>query len=93
MSTFTFGFVISQLIKLNVTDSYVKREDQPLVQIWSRPNIQESLDGTYEKAYKILDYIKEYLGAEFPLCKLDIVALPGLSSVKPADNWGLIVMK
>lgn len=92
MSTFTIGFVTSRLEMLNKTVVPLTPET-PIVQIWSRPNIHEDLKDVYGKVGEILNYLKNYWGVEFPLKKLDIVALPGFSSVKPADNWGLIVMK
>lgn len=51
------------------------------------------LQRIYERIEKSLLSIQNYLGVEFPLEKLDIVALPNFSTVKPADNWGLIVYK
>lgn len=47
----------------------------------------------HDKAVQTLKSLQNYLGVEFPLKKLDIVALPGFSAVKPVDNWGLIVFK
>jgi aminopeptidase N len=52
-----------------------------------------SLQGLEEKITKTLTFLKDYWGVDYPLSKLDIVALPGLSSVKPIDNWGLILFK
>lgn len=40
-----------------------------------------------------LKSLQSYWGVDFPLNKLDVVALPGFSSVKPVDNWGLLVFK
>jgi aminopeptidase N len=47
----------------------------------------------YERIEKSLVLIQNYFGVDFPLKKLDIVALPGFSTVKPVDNWGLVVYK
>lgn len=66
---------------------------KPNIAVYSRPNIQEGLDGVYEKVDKILVLLEQYWGVDYPLSKLDLVALPGMSSVKPADNWGLILLK
>lgn len=52
-----------------------------------------SLQRIYERIEKSLLSIQNFLGVDFPLEKLDIVALPNFSTVKPADNWGLIVYK
>lgn len=46
-----------------------------------------------EKVIVTLRSLQTYLGVEFPLKKLDVVALPGFSAVKPVDNWGLLVFK
>lgn len=47
----------------------------------------------HDKVVLTLKSLQNYFGVDFPLKKLDIVALPGFSAVKPVDNWGLIVFK
>lgn len=47
----------------------------------------------YGKISTTLRTIQNYWNIDFPLKKLDIVAAPGLSVVKPVDNWGLIIFK
>jgi aminopeptidase N len=47
----------------------------------------------YERIEKSLLAIKSFFGVDFPLTKLDVVALPSFSNVKSADNWGLIVFR
>lgn len=51
------------------------------------------LQEIHEKVEKILKSIQNYWNVELPLKKLDIVALPFLSVLKPIDNWGLVVFK
>lgn len=41
----------------------------------------------------ILNSLREFWNVDLPLTKLDVVALPGFSAVKPVDNWGLVVFK
>lgn len=42
---------------------------------------------------KILEFLSTRWNIVVPICKLDIVALPGLTSVKPIDALGLIAFK
>lgn len=51
------------------------------------------MQNVYEKVVVTLNSLRHYWDIDFPLKKLDIVALPSFSSVKPVDNWGLIVFK
>jgi aminopeptidase N len=37
--------------------------------------------------------VQKYFGVDFPLEKLDIVALPNFATLKPVDSWGLIIYK
>lgn len=90
MSTYSFGFVISQLTQVNVNNS-ISLESS--IRIWARPNFHRELVGLHEKIVTILSKIRDYWDKDYPLCKLDIVALPGLSVLKPIDNYGLIVFK
>lgn len=88
ISTNVLGFLISDL----------KKVPKPLEckcnnHVWARADLADDLKGVYEKIVKIINSVKSYLGTEYPLKKLDIVALPGLNSVKPIDIWGLVIFK
>lgn len=100
MSTFTFGFVISQLTELVVTSSSTKTpasDEQPLirpsVRIWARPEFHPELATIHSKVEQILRSVRRYWNVDYPLSKLDVVALPGFTALKPIDNWGLVVFK
>lgn len=56
-------------------------------------SISITMQNVYEKVVVTLNSLRHYWDVDFPLKKLDIVALPSFSSVKPVDNWGLIVFK
>jgi aminopeptidase N len=45
------------------------------------------------KVQKVYKEIAEYWNMSIPLKKLDLVALPYYTGVKPADSWGLIIFK
>lgn len=116
MSSFSFGFVISELSVVNETKN--TELERPIVKIWGRNDFHHDLSVSLklfvsqilfmkdvicvyffgrqdvrEKVIVTLRSLQAYLGVEFPLKKLDIVALPGFSAVKPVDNWGLLVFK
>uniref|UniRef100_U5EY25 Aminopeptidase n=1 Tax=Corethrella appendiculata TaxID=1370023 RepID=U5EY25_9DIPT len=92
MSTFTFGFVISEL-KLVSRTSAVGDNQKPQIKVWARDEVHENLAVVYDKVAKIVKSMENYWGLDFPLSKLDIVAIPAFPPVKSADNWGLIVFK
>ncbi|KAM7360043.1 aminopeptidase N isoform 1-T2 [Cochliomyia hominivorax] len=91
MSTFTFGFVISQLEK------YVANEmDQmisPNISIWSTPDLHSELEEVHTKLITVYNCLKNYFNVSIPISKIDVLAIPGLASVRPADNWGLLMFK
>lgn len=89
VSTYALGFLISELAPIEHT----KAEEQWDVNIYAREDIKNDLTEVYDKVNKLLKSITTYLGSDYPLKKLDIIALPGLSAVKPIDNWGLIIFK
>lgn len=47
----------------------------------------------YEKVSITLKSIQNYWNVDFPLSEVNLVAAPGLSTVKPIDNFGLILFK
>lgn len=88
ISTYALGFVISDLKAVNTTF-----KGKVPVTIYAREELKDDLERVYPKVDRVLQTISDYMGAEYPLEKLDIVALPGLNAVKPIDNWGLTVFK
>lgn len=88
ISTYALGFIISDLPVVNTSF----KGKVPLT-IYAREELTEELERVYAKADKVLQTISDYMGAEYPLKKLDIVALPGLTAMKPIDNWGLTIFK
>ncbi|XP_070504143.1 aminopeptidase N-like [Chironomus tepperi] len=96
MSTFTFGFLISQLTVVEksdyLQDPHIKNV---CIKVYARSELHADLINTriHERIEKTFLAIRSYFGEDYPLTKLDIVALPNYSTVKPADNWGLIVYK
>ncbi|XP_055377677.1 aminopeptidase N [Condylostylus longicornis] len=94
MSTFTFGFLISQLQEVPVTSAKAAGESKkPAIKIWARPDVHEEMSEMFEKVEQVYNTLEKYFDAQVPLTKIDVVAVPGMSVVRPADNWGLILFK
>lgn len=93
MSTFTVGFVMSQLTEVKTPTDEQVDDELPTIRIWARPDFHEELQTLRAKIVTILKSVTKYWAVKYPLGKLDIVALPGFSALKPIDNWGLVVFK
>lgn len=93
MSTFTFGFVSSQLVEVSHSADLNIDSDLPTIRIWSQPGFAGELQPLRSKLITILNSVSKYWAVKYPLGKLDVVALPGFYSLKPIDNWGLLVFK
>lgn len=94
VATFELGFVMSALPELNGGAGVEEPHPfQPQVRIWARPEFHGELETLRARILEILTVVREYLNVGYPLPKLDVVALPALSALKPIDNWGLLVFK
>ncbi|KAL7740187.1 hypothetical protein ACLKA6_003893 [Drosophila palustris] len=99
MSSFTIGFVISNLKKCNVEGLKTPRIsnltvlEQPEIEIWTLADRQIQFEETYEKILTIYKRIQDYFGVTIPLSKVDVIVIPDLSIVRPVNNWGLLLLK
>lgn len=102
ISTYSLGFVISQFESVNGTlkDEENLKDFQEAnstdalgVHIYSRREFAETLGEAYDKVYRIQQILKRYLASPLPTSELKIVALPNVKLIKPADSWGLILMR
>ncbi|ERL90492.1 hypothetical protein D910_07840, partial [Dendroctonus ponderosae] len=84
MSTYLVAFIISELTQLQSTDDLIK--------IWARREFLTQTDYAGKVAPSILRYFENYFRADFPLKKIDIVAIPefGFSAM---ENWGLLTFR
>lgn len=93
MSTFTFGFVSSELSEVVYPTAAGSDPDLPTIRVWARPEFHGELQSLRSKLITVLKSVSKYWAVKYPLGKLDVVALPGFSALKPIDNWGLLVFK
>ncbi|XP_013111862.1 aminopeptidase N [Stomoxys calcitrans] len=93
MSTFTFGFVISQLKKIDFPMEYASGENKLQINIWASKKNASKFEDTFSKLTRLYNYMEEYFNSSLPLSKIDVIAIPELPLMHPSDNWGLILFK
>lgn len=82
MSTYLVAFVISDFE--HITDGTFS--------IWSRKSAISQTKFALEVGPKVLKHYEEFFQIEFPLPKIDMVALPDFSA-GAMENWGLITYR
>ncbi|XP_050685905.1 aminopeptidase N-like isoform X1 [Eriocheir sinensis] len=82
MSTYLVAFVISDFA--NLTDGNFS--------VWSREDLINQADRSLEVGPPILEYYEDYFSIEYPLPKMDMVAVPDFAA-GAMENWGLITYR
>ena len=87
MSTYLLAFIIGELKSIS-TDKF-----RLPIKVWMTPE-QKLEDGKYsaELAAKTLEFYEKVFASEFPLPKMDLVAIPDFSA-GAMENWGLITCR
>lgn len=62
------------------------------ITIWTRPNLIHTADYALNITGKILRYYEHFFGVEYPLPKMDMIALPDFNA-GAMENWGLITYR
>ncbi|GAB0096680.1 Aminopeptidase [Sergentomyia squamirostris] len=91
ISTFSLGFLISKLIL--VRDEFLPEGEEQKIKIYAQEGNEKYFVNLYEKIHIIQKDLEAFWGAEYSICDIKIVALPKMNTVKPIDNWGLIIFK
>lgn len=86
MPTYLVAFVVSNLSPFKYNSS------EKLFTIWSRRDFLEQTRYGLDLVSKLLQFYESYFNINFPLPKIDIVAVPdfGYSAM---ENWGLITFR
>lgn len=63
-----------------------------LFRTWARPNAIEQCDYAADFGPKVLKYYEDLFGIEFPLPKIDQIAIPDFSA-GAMENWGLVTYR
>uniref|UniRef100_A0A1I8NMG2 Aminopeptidase n=1 Tax=Stomoxys calcitrans TaxID=35570 RepID=A0A1I8NMG2_STOCA len=88
MSSYLVAFTIHDL---TFTESKAEGSDV-VFRTWSQKSMVNSCSYAAEMGPKILKYYEELLGIDFPMRKIDAVAIPDLYGAG-MENWGLITYR
>ena len=87
MSTYLLAFVHGELVPAEATS---KKGTQ--VRVWTTPVHAAHTNFALDTAVRALDQLEEFFGLDFPLSKIDHVALPDFAA-GAMENWGLITYR
>ncbi|XP_025830686.1 puromycin-sensitive aminopeptidase-like protein isoform X1 [Agrilus planipennis] len=86
MSSYLVAFVVSDLQPFRFNSS------EKLFTIWSRRDALEQTRLAMDIGPRILSYFERYFGIDYPLPKIDMVAVPDFG-FNAMENWGLITFR
>jgi puromycin-sensitive aminopeptidase len=87
MSTYLVAFVAGDLSQVKGTAS-----NGTTVGVWTTQGKEEQGRFALENSLKILDYMNDYFGIDYPLPKMDHIAIPDFAA-GAMENWGLITYR
>lgn len=87
MSTYLLAFVIGPFEYLEMLD----KKNRP-IRVYTTPGKKEQGRYALEVGCKSLAFYEEYFGIEYPLPKLDMIAIPDFAN-GAMENWGLITYR
>ena len=87
MSTYLVAFIVCQFKSLSVIV-----DDRVNVSVWSRPSLVSDTEYALNITVIVLMYYETFFGIEYPLKKLDLVAIPDFGA-GAMENWGLITYR
>ena len=87
MSTYLLAFVYGDLAYKEA-----KTTRGIAVRSYATPENSKLLDFSVDVGVKCIDFFESYFGVDYPLPKLDMVALPDFSS-GAMENWGLVTFR
>uniref|UniRef100_A0A672I5E9 Aminopeptidase n=1 Tax=Salarias fasciatus TaxID=181472 RepID=A0A672I5E9_SALFA len=86
MSTYLVAFIVANFTPIS------KNVSNTLVSVYSVPEKKEHTHYALEMASKLLAFYNEFFEIEYPLKKLDLVAIPDFLA-GAMENWGLITFR
>ncbi|XP_038058557.1 aminopeptidase N-like [Patiria miniata] len=81
--TYLLAFVVHDFSSINVTNA-----NGCLIRVWCQPDLIHLAPYALNVSDRVQTYFDDYLGSEYPLAKLDHIAVP---SEVAMENWGLII--
>uniref|UniRef100_A0A8C4I990 Aminopeptidase n=1 Tax=Dicentrarchus labrax TaxID=13489 RepID=A0A8C4I990_DICLA len=86
MSTYLVAFIVGNFTPVS------KNVSEILVSVYSVPEKKEHTDYALDAASKLLDFYNDFFEINFPLKKLDLIAIPDFLA-GAMENWGLITFR
>ena len=87
MSTYLVAFIVCEFKSMStLVDNRVN------VSVWSRPSLVNDTEYALNITVIVLRYYETFFGIEYPLKKLDLVAIPDFAA-GAMENWGLITYR
>ncbi|NXL67510.1 LCAP aminopeptidase, partial [Chordeiles acutipennis] len=86
MSTYLVAFVVADLKNIS------RETNGSLVSVYSIPQHLNQLEYALNTAVKLLEFYQKYFLINYPLEKLDLVAIPDFQS-GAMENWGLVTFR
>ncbi|KAM5298745.1 leucyl-cystinyl aminopeptidase [Ctenodactylus gundi] len=86
MSTYLVAFVVGEMKSLS------RDVNGTLVSIYAVPEKIDQVHHALETAVKLLEFYQNYFEIEYPLKKLDLVAIPDFEA-GAMENWGLLTFR
>ena len=87
MSTYLLVFIVGDLARVEATAS-----NGTVVGVWTTRGKEEQGRFAVENSVRILDYMNEYFGIDYPLPKMDHIAVPDFAA-GAMENWGAITYR
>uniref|UniRef100_A0A4W6G976 Aminopeptidase n=1 Tax=Lates calcarifer TaxID=8187 RepID=A0A4W6G976_LATCA len=86
MSTYLVAFIVADFTPIS------KNVSKTLVSVYSVPEKKEHTDYALSTASKLLEFYNNFFEIDYPLKKLDLVAIPDFLA-GAMENWGLITFR
>ncbi len=87
MSTYLVAFVVGDMACVQGT-----ADNRTLVRVWATRGNEEKGRFALENSIKILHYMNGYFGIDYPLPKMDHIAIPDFAA-GAMENWGAITYR
>lgn len=82
MSTYLLAFVVSDF----------SNKTSGKFSVWTRSDAARSAEYALDVGPKLLKFLEEFFGIDYPLPKIDMIALPDFTA-GAMENWGLITFR
>uniref|UniRef100_A0A2K5M606 Aminopeptidase n=1 Tax=Cercocebus atys TaxID=9531 RepID=A0A2K5M606_CERAT len=79
-------------IKIRRESGHTALSNMPKVSIYASPDKRNQTHYALQASLKLLDFYEKYFDINYPLPKLDLIAIPDFAS-GAMENWGLITYK